>query len=122
SLAYLTVPYLYNAYAIHLVGQFMAAPQSTQYATILHILRYIKGTLFYGLHFSLESSLDFHAINDADWVGDLADHHSTTVHCFFPDASLICWRSKKQKMVTRSSIEAEYRALTDTTSELIWLR
>ena len=36
--------------------------------------------------------------------------------------SLVSWRSKKQDVVSHSSIEAEYRALADTTCELVWLR
>ena len=58
----------------------------------------------------------------ADWVGDLTDRKSTTGYCFLLDSSLISWRSKKQTHVARSNTEAKYRALADTTSELLWLR
>uniref|UniRef100_A0A2N9H2Q3 Integrase catalytic domain-containing protein n=1 Tax=Fagus sylvatica TaxID=28930 RepID=A0A2N9H2Q3_FAGSY len=96
SLVYLTVTRPDIAHAVHLVSQFLSAPHSTHYAAVLHILRYIKGTMFHGLHFSAHSTLDLY--------------------------SLISWRSKKQHIVSRSSTEAEYRALADTTSELLALR
>uniref|UniRef100_A0A2N9HG58 Integrase catalytic domain-containing protein n=1 Tax=Fagus sylvatica TaxID=28930 RepID=A0A2N9HG58_FAGSY len=77
---------------------FMAAPRSLHYAAVLRILRYLKGTLFHGLHFSSQSSLTLQAYSDADWAGDPTDRRSTT------------------------GTEAEYRALADTTAELLWLR
>ena len=63
-----------------------------------------------------------HAFSDADWVRDPTDRRSTTGYCFLLGSSLISWRSKKQIFVARSSTEVKYRALVDTTSELLWLR
>jgi hypothetical protein len=122
SLIYLTVTRPDLAYAVHLVSQFMFVPRSTHYAAVLRILRYIKGTLFHGLHFSAQSSLELSAYADANWAGDPTDRRSTIGYCFLSGSSLISWRSKKQSVVARSSIEAEYRALADATSELLWLR
>jgi hypothetical protein len=99
----------------------MTVPRLVHYAAILRILRYVKGTLFHGLHFSSHSSLDLHVYSNADWAGDPIDSRSTTGYCFLLGDSLISWRSKKQSVVAHSSTEAEYRALVDTTFELLWL-
>ena len=121
SLVYLTVTRPDIAYAVHLVIQFLAAPHSTYYVAVIHILRYIKGTMFHGLHFSAHSTLDLCAYSDANQAGDPTDRHSTTSFCFFLGDSLISWHNKKQHIVSHSNTEAEYRALTDTTSELLTL-
>ena len=57
GLVYLTVTRPDIAYPVHVLSQFLSAPRTTHYAAILHILRYIKGTLFHGLYFSAHSSL-----------------------------------------------------------------
>ena len=122
SLIYLTITRPDISYAVHVVNQFMAAPRSPHYAVVLKILRYLKGTIFNGLHFSSHSSLTLHAYSDADWAGDPTHHRSTTGYCFLLGDSLISWRSKKQTIVACSNTEAEYRVLVATTAELIWLR
>jgi hypothetical protein len=84
----------------------MTAPRSVHYVVVLRIIRYVKGTLFHGLHFSSHSSLDLHAYLDADWIGDPTDRRSTMSYCFLLGNSLISWRSKNQSVVARSSTEA----------------
>ncbi|KAL6200709.1 hypothetical protein ACLB2K_030490 [Fragaria x ananassa] len=59
---------------------------------------------------------------DADWAGNSLDRKSTTGFCTFVGENLVTWKSKKQTIVARSSAEAEYRAMTATACELIWLK
>ena len=100
----------------------MFVPWSTHYAVVLRILRYLKGTLFYGLFYSAQSPLVLCIFSDVNWTGDPTDRRSTIGYCFLLSCSLIFWQSKKQTHVARSSTEVEYRALVDTTSELLWLQ
>ena len=95
--------------------------RTTHYAATLQNLRYVKGTIFHGFQFSSRSTLTLRAYSDADWAGYATDHRSTTGHCFYLGDSLISWRSKKQTVIARSSIEAKYRAIENATSELLWL-
>ncbi|GKU95462.1 hypothetical protein SLEP1_g8819 [Rubroshorea leprosula] len=89
SLVYLTMTRPGIAYAVYIVSQFMVAPRSTHYATILRIIRYVKGTLFHELHFSTNSSPVLRAYSNADWAGDLSYRRSTTGYCLFLSNSLI---------------------------------
>ena len=66
NLVYLTVTRPDISYAIHQVSQYLSAPRLTHYATILHILRYLKGTLFHGLFYSAQSLLVLRAFSDAN--------------------------------------------------------
>uniref|UniRef100_A0A2N9IS94 Integrase catalytic domain-containing protein n=1 Tax=Fagus sylvatica TaxID=28930 RepID=A0A2N9IS94_FAGSY len=93
SLVYLIVTRPDMSYAVHQVSQFMSAPRSTHYAVVLRILRYLKGTLFHGLHFFAQSPLILRAYSDANWAGDPTDRRSTTGYCFLLGSSLISWRN-----------------------------
>ena len=82
----------------------------------------LRGTRFYSLLLSSFSPLELRAYSNVDWVGDPIDCKSTTGYCIFLGDSLISWKSKKQVVVSRTSIKAKYRAMAFTTCEIVWLR
>ena len=87
-------------------------------------VRYIKGTLNFGLRFEACAPADFrlHGYSDADWAGCGETRKSTSGQIFKLGKCAISWRSRKQSIVALSTTEAEYVALCEASQEAVWLR
>ncbi|XP_068504206.1 uncharacterized mitochondrial protein AtMg00810-like [Phaseolus vulgaris] len=100
------------------LSQFMVTPTQTHLQVTLRVIRYLKGCPGKGLFFSRRSSTQIFGFSDADWATCIDTRRSITVYCFFIGNSLVSWKAKKQSTISRSSTEAEYRALASATCEL----
>ena len=85
-------------------------------------MRYLRGTASRGLFYAHDNSLQLHAYSDSTWASDPTDRRSITGYCILLGSSPLAWKSKKQAAVSRSSTEAELRALATTTAEIVWIR
>ncbi|BBN69297.1 transposable element gene [Prunus dulcis] len=121
ALQYLTFTRPDLAYAVNHVCQYMNNPTEVHYFLVKRILRYVQGTLEYGISFT-KGPWQLNAYSDADWAGDINTRRSTTGCVVFLGCNPISWQSKKQGSVSRSSTEAEYRALANTAADLSWIR
>ncbi|KAG8493305.1 hypothetical protein CXB51_010827 [Gossypium anomalum] len=109
------------SYAVNRICQFMHTPTTTHMVALKCILRYLCGTLNYGLVIRPSSRLSLVGYADANWGLDFDDRRSTSGFCVYFGDTPVSWCSKKQQVVSRSTAEAEYRGLAVATSDITWL-
>ena len=110
------------AVAVGTLAQYMSKPSKDHWSGVKRALRYINGTLNYGLKFTAHQEPELVAYADADWAGDIDTRRSTSGYVFQIGDSAISWSSRKQSTVAKSSTEAEYVALSSAAQEAVWLR
>ena len=99
----------------------MFAPMVDHWVAVEQILCYLKGASRRGILYSNHGHSKIECFTDADWVGSKEDRRSTSSYCVFVGGNLVSWKSKKQGVVSRSSAESEYRAMTQSVCEIMWL-
>jgi hypothetical protein len=123
ALQYLTFTRPDITYAVQQVCLHMHDPREPHLAAAKRILRYLQGTPDLGLFIDRASSPTTLTIyTDADWAGCPETRRSTSGFAAFLGTSLVSWSSKRQHTVSRSSVEAEYRAIANGVAEASWLR
>ncbi|KAL0745175.1 hypothetical protein Bca101_100791 [Brassica carinata] len=122
KLIYLTITRPDICFAVNQVSQHMQVPKEHHWRMVERILMYLNGSPDQGVWMGCNGSTEVVGYCDADWAGDRADRRSTTGYCTFIGGNLVTWKSKKQKVVSCSSAEAEYRAMLKLTNELVWIK
>nr|GEY50361.1 ribonuclease H-like domain-containing protein [Tanacetum cinerariifolium] len=100
----------------------MHDPREPHFSALKRILRYVRGTLDYGLQLFSSSTSSLVAYSDADWAGCPTTRRSTSGYCVFLGNNFLSWSAKRQPTLSRSSAEAEYRGVANAVAKTCWLR
>ncbi|XP_059067627.1 uncharacterized mitochondrial protein AtMg00810-like [Cryptomeria japonica] len=122
SLMYLVNTRLDICYAVNTLSQFMCETRQIHFVAAKHILRYVRGTMGYGLKYTSCEVLNLQGFSDSDWAGCVPDRKNTSGCCFSLGSATIFWCSRKQSCVAQSTTEVEYVASCVAASEVVWLR
>jgi len=122
SLLYLTATRPDLMYATSLLSRFMSKPSEVHMGTAKRVLRYLRGTLEFGVFYQPCSDPRLIAYSDSDWGGSVDDMKSTSGYTFSFGSGVFSWNSKKQDIVAQSTAEAEYVAASAAVNQVIWLR
>lgn len=122
SLLYLTATRPDIMFAASLLSRYMQSPTQNHMGTTKRVLRYLQGTIDYGILYKLVKNSKLVGFLDNDWAGCFDDMRSTSSYIFSLGSSICSWSSKKQKNIAQSSVEVENVATAKVTSQAIWLR
>ena len=113
------------AYTVGVLARFNSNPGKAHWLAVKHLFRYLKGTLDMKLEYGPDPAIGsdmFVTFSDADHGGDKDSGKSTSGYMVKLGSGAVCWRSKLQPVVTRSTTEAEYIAAGAAGMEICWMQ
>jgi hypothetical protein len=122
SLMYLVNTRLDICFAVNTLSQYMVEPRHVHWITTKQVLRYLHGTIGYGLRYVSDGDVKLQGYIDFDWGGSAMDQKSTSGCCFSLGSGMISCLSRKKTSVALSTVEAEYIAASVASHEVVWLR
>ena len=109
------------AYAVGVLSRFTSKPSKDYWLTIEQVMRYLIGTKSYGLFYKKYLAV-IETFSDADWNNLSGDSFSTTSYIFNLGSGAICWKSKKQTIISNSTMETKLIAFALASQKANWLK
>jgi hypothetical protein len=109
------------SFAVSKLSRFTSNPGDDHWRVLERVMHYLVGTMDYRIHYS-EYPAVLEGYSDANWISDVDELYATSGYVFTIGGDAVSWRSCKQTILTRSTMEAELAALDTATVEADWLR
>lgn len=109
------------AYAVSRLSRYTHNPCNEHWNALKRLLKYLKGTIDWGLNYKRFPNV-LEGYCDANWVSDNDEVSSTSGYVFTLCGAAISWKSAKQTVIARSTMESEFIALDLAGQEAEWLR
>ena len=107
SLMYLTNTRPDICFVVNTLNQFLTDLRQVPLIAAKHILKYLKGTVDYGLKYDVNQKINLEGYVDSNWAGSAIDRKSTSGYYFSMGSGVISWFSRKQSCVELSIAKAE---------------
>jgi hypothetical protein len=122
SLMYLVNAKVDMCFVVNTLSQLMVEPRHEHWIAAKHVLRYLRGTVEYGLGYLGVDGVELQGYTDLDWERNSVERKSTSGCCFGLGSAVITWFGRKYTYVALNSSEAKYMAASMASCEAIWLR
>ena len=95
------------AYPVSKLSRYTSNLRVDHWKAIIRILRYLRYTLNYGLHYTRYSAV-LEGYSDVNWIFDMKDTKSTSGYVFTLGGATVSWKSSKQTYIARSTMKFEF--------------
>ncbi|KAK6128742.1 hypothetical protein DH2020_037497 [Rehmannia glutinosa] len=109
------------AYVVCRLSRYTHNPNRDHWTAIVRQMRYLKGTMNYGIMYSGYLAI-LEGYSDANWISDSDEIKSTSGYIFTLGGGTVAWKSAKQTIIAKSTMESECVALELAGNEVEWLR
>ncbi|CAA7036695.1 unnamed protein product [Microthlaspi erraticum] len=110
------------AFSVHVLAQFMQQPRDDHWQSALRVVRYLKGSPGQGILLDSDNTFQVSGWCDAGYASCPLTRRSITGYFVQLGQSPVSWKTKKQDTVSKSSSEAEYRAMSFLKDELVSIK
>jgi len=111
------------AFSVNYLSRYQNCYNNIHYKYALRVLKYLYKTKDLKLTYTRSKNNEIlDCMVDADWAGDINDRKSTSGYVIRLFGNIIYWKSRKQKSVTKSSTFAEYVALSEAVTDILFIK
>ncbi|CAM8916329.1 unnamed protein product [Rhodiola kirilowii] len=122
SLLYLTASRPDIAYTVGVCVRYQADPKESHLLQVKRIIKYVCGTVDFGIWYTKDTNPYLVGYYDADWAGNAEDRKSTKGGCIFLGNNLVSWQGKKQNSISLSTAKVEYIVAGSCCTQLLWMK
>ena len=109
------------SFAVNFLARFQTDPKEEHWIQLKRIMRYLSGTRNFGLRFGERDEKVLDVFTDASFQDDVRTGKSTTGYVIRYHGNVIAWKSKLQTTFATSTAQAEYTAVCDASSNVIFI-
>jgi hypothetical protein len=108
------------SFAVSKLSRFVSNSRDDHWNALERVIRYLVGTIDYGIHYTGYPKV-LEGYSDLNWISDAYGIKATSGYVFTLGGGAVSWKSCKQTILTRSTMEAELTVLDIAIVEAEWL-